>query len=197
MYDKTIFLNESLSEFNKFLNTIKTPNDLLTWMNKNIEYGYVSKSNSKITDMSSGIDFYNNYKLQTPNELFKSRLGVCWDQAEFQRYIFNNMRLENKVIYIVRNDPPDYPTHTFSIYKKGNSYWWFENSFEKYRGIHGSYKNLDEIIKKVNKSMDEFYNNKVDYHWCILPKPKYGIGVKEFMDFAAKYIGPIDESKLI
>ena len=51
---------------------------------QNIEYGWLDKVNNKhrLVDES----FSNNYILQSPKEVIINKIGVCWDQVEFERY---------------------------------------------------------------------------------------------------------------
>ena len=68
-------------------------NDIMDIMN-DIKYGYL--------DINGNIhyvidkDFESLYKLQSPGETFNNKVGVCWDQVELERYLFDkkNMRTE-------------------------------------------------------------------------------------------------------
>lgn len=53
---------------------------------KEIEYGWIDKDNKKhvLVDES----YSDNYVLQSPKEIIKNKIGVCWDQVELERYYF-------------------------------------------------------------------------------------------------------------
>jgi hypothetical protein len=146
-----------------------------------IDYGWVDKNNNihKIVDEA----FSSNYKLQSPKEVVQNKIGVCWDQVELERYLFDNTNLSYKTYFIVHYDNNKCPTHTFLMYEKNNKVYWFEHSWSKYKGIH-KYNSMNELIKDVkhkfistelNSSYDEM--NLVIYEYT---KPKYGISVSEF-----------------
>lgn len=171
----------------------KTPQELLKWMSKNISYGYMKKDGSvykgSLDNSNDKNDYYNEYILQSPQELEKNKYGVCWDQTEFERYHFNKMGVKNEIIYCIHDVKPNYPTHTFAIITLEDGLYWFENSWEKYRGIHGPYKTNKEIIDIVQKYSIKEDKKKAKWKAGKINKPEYGISCKEFMDFANKSVG--------
>ena len=69
-----------------------------------------------------------------------------------------------------------------SIYKKGNNYYWFEHSWEKFRGIH-QYNSLELLLKDVyNKFVENELESNTNKNIIIYEysKPKYHISVQEF-----------------
>ena len=63
-----------------------------------IEYGFKDEygNNISVTNPEKWDDeFYNFYYLQTPDELLESRCGVCFDQVELERNLFekNNINV--------------------------------------------------------------------------------------------------------
>lgn len=144
-----------------------------------IEYGWVDKNNQK--RMIADEAYSDNYLLQTPKEVIKNKIGVCWDQVELERYYFKGYDI--KTYFIVHYDGGKCPTHTFLTFKKNNQYYWFEHSWEKYRGIH-KYDTLKELLIDVKSKFI-----KTELHCdCVLDnliireysKPKYHISVQEF-----------------
>ena len=81
---------------NKIINKIMSIMD-------NIEYGFKDEFGNNIKDTNPQKrenDFFNTvYYLQTPEELLKSKCGVCWDQVELERKLFqeNNIRPVRKL----------------------------------------------------------------------------------------------------
>lgn len=155
-------------------------NEVMDLMSK-INYGWVDKNRVKhINDFD---DYSELYILQSPNEIINSQIGVCWDQVELERYYFKNVNNLIKTFFIVHYDNDKCPTHTFLIYKKNNKYYWFEHSWEKFRGIH----KYDSLIDLLNDIKDKFIcyelhnvynkNNLKIYEYV---KPKYNISVQEF-----------------
>ena len=143
-----------------------------------INYGWVDKNGKKHIDNFEKLSI--NYILQSPNDLIKSQVGLCWDQVELERYYFKN---NVKTFFIVYYDNDKCPTHTFLIFEKDNLYCWFEHSWKKFRGIN-TYSSLKELLSDVKNKfvyyeLNDEYNedNLVIYEY---EKPKYNISVKDF-----------------
>ncbi|MDD2434828.1 MAG: hypothetical protein PHO63_01085 [Bacilli bacterium] len=156
------------------------PKEIFELFNE-IEYGWVDKDNKKhIVDYDT---FFDKYKLQSPDELQESRIGVCWDQVELERYYFNNSGIDVKTYYMVYYDNAKCPTHTFLTYKLDHKVYWFEHSWDRHKGIH-EYNNLKELLVDVRKkfivdqlSEDICYDNLYIYEYT---KPRYGMSVEEY-----------------
>ena len=137
---------------------VKTMNlkidEIMSLMNS-IEYGFKDKNGNNILDINPQKwenEFSKFYYLQTPEELLKSKCGVCWDQVELERKLFqeNNIKFKTYFIYIVDND--SLFSHTFLVYEDNNNYCWFEHSWGKYKGIH-KYKTEKELLLDVKDKM--------------------------------------------
>lgn len=152
-----------------------------------IEYGFKDEFGNNIIDDSFKWDneFNNFYYLQTPQELLKSKCGVCWDQVELERYLFskNNIEVKTYFIYIVDND--NLPSHTFLVYGGNNKYYWFEHSWGIYKGIH-EYENLQELLldvkEKFIKSHNYVYKNSFTFIYEY-EKPNNHITCDEFYKY--------------
>lgn len=153
-----------IDTFEDLLDFIKTPKDLLKWMSKNIDYGICDKNKRKIFNPTSK-EFCKKMVLQTPEELFMSRVGVCWDQCEFQRMIFDHLGIINEVIFIgVYVNKQHYNTHTFSLIEDGTKWRWFENSWYQYRRLSdkNSKENLIKLVlSKQIDSTNETYDKLI------------------------------------
>ena len=122
--------------------------EIMDLMN-NIEYGYVDKEGRKYTKEFD--DFADLYILQTPKEIEKSKVGVCWDQVELERYYFKGNDWNIKTYFLVYYDGDKCPTHTFLTFEKNNKYYWFEHSWERFRGIH----EYESLKKELAERIDE------------------------------------------
>ena len=85
--------------------------------------------------------------------------------------------------FIVYYDGDKCPTHTFLIFHKNDHYYWFEHSYEKFRGIH-EYSSKKELLldvknKFVHDGLEENYNsdNLMLFEYQL---PKYHLTVAEF-----------------
>lgn len=150
-----------------------------------IEYGF--KLNNKNiypqNDDEWSNDFAKQYRLQSPIELMKSKLGVCWDQVELERYYFEKEKIKYETYFIVEYDGKEYPTHTFAIINLNEKYYWFEHSWEPYRGIK-KFDSIELALLDVKSKFIKMLDNRnisskeiVIYKY---KKPNYGINSNEF-----------------
>jgi hypothetical protein len=180
----------------RIFENIKTPQELLTFMNENIEYGYIGKSNQKIYSWkyeNTDMDFNKEYFLQSPEELIESGYGVCWDSAELERNWFEKNNFDFKVFFMIftKEYDNDLPTHTFLAYKEKDKWFWFEQSFGAYRGIH-EYDSLKDLTSDVKKKHFDYaikhrgatIQDEKDLMMCEFKKPRYGSSPQEFVDQA-------------
>lgn len=125
----------------------------------NIEYGWVDKNGENHIKLEPAL-FYGNYQLQTPTELLESKIGVCWDQVELERYYLEKINIIHHAYDIIYVNKNNMPNHTFLVYEENNSYFWFEHAWDKYKGIH-KYNSLKELLNDVKEKfiVDELKNN--------------------------------------
>ena len=170
------------------MDNIKTPEELLSFMSKNIEYGFLGK-NGHIYHKDDS-DWYEQYILQTKEELLNNKVGTCWDQVEFERDWFINNGYEIKTIFEMVNIDYEnnYPTHTYLAYKNDDNWYWFEHSDFNNRGIH-KYNKFDELISDQFNKYVEFLKTfgitKEEIDKIIITefdKPKEHVSAREYFD---------------
>lgn len=177
-----------LEEYKK----IKTPEELLELM-KYINYGYLGK-NSKLhyfADPDFNEVWYEEYILEEPQDILKSKLGNCWDQTELERDWFEKNNYEYKTIYeMVDLDYKNpYPTHSFLVYKDNDNSWnWFENSDYDNRGIH-KFNSLNELLAyqltNYKNFLKTFNITDEELEKIVLKdysKPNYHISAEEYLN---------------
>lgn len=175
---------------------ISSPIELLNYMSANINYGFLGKS-GKIYNNPNSNEWKNNWYsecvVQDAEGILDTKHGTCWDQVELERNWFQENKYEYKTIFIWFEVDKSLPTHTFLIFKLNNNYYWFEHSFEKYKGIH-EFFNEYELIKYVkNKQFEYAIENcgatKDDYKFikCYeYNKPNKNIKVKDYINHVTK-----------
>lgn len=147
----------------------------------NIEYGWVNQNNQKHNIVD---EFYSdNFRLQSPKEVMKNKIGVCWDQVELERYYFKGNDWNIKTYFLVHYDNDKCPTHTFLTFEKNHKYYWFEHAWERFKGIreYGSEKEL--LLDIRDKFIQYELNNQYVKFNLVLheyEKPKYHITTQEF-----------------
>lgn len=147
-----------------------------------ITYGYLDKNHRRIYVIKEH-EFYAGYRLQTPEEVARNRLGVCWDQVEYARSSFARFGCEFVSVYVSLKTGN---SHTFLAFKLKDNYWyWFENSYAKYRGVHGPYLTVEAIAVEVIKHMREepgVEKAKLDFVSLYDMPSRFGLTCQEFMD---------------
>ena len=175
------------------MDDIKTPEELLKFMDNNINYGYLGK-NGRIyhyDDHDFNSDWYEQYILENSDDILSSYCGNCWDQVEFERdwFLRNGYKIET-IYEMVKLDYNNvYPTHSFLIYKDKNDDWcWFENADFNNRGIH-RFKSYDELLnyqyKKYVEFLKTFNISDEEINKIIITKydkPKQHISAKEYLN---------------
>lgn len=103
-------------------------------------------------------DFEEFYYLLSPDELLKTRCGTCWEQVELERKLFTDAGIASETYFICTYAIDASPCHTFLVYKDNDKYYWFENSWYNYRGIH-EYNSLNDLLLDVKDKFIKDYNN--------------------------------------
>ena len=168
---------EKVSKLIKSEINLKSPIELLNFM-KNIDYGFIGIDNKKYNNLDN--DSYRKYKLKNPIDMFKNKIGVCWDQTQFEKYIFNKMNYKFKTYYIQLNDKTN-STHTFLVYEENNKYYYFENAYEKIKGIWES-NSIDDIFNFILKNLFED-DKQYDFEIYEYNTEKSGFKTLEFMNY--------------
>lgn len=154
---------------------------------EDISYGWMDKYGNINNEVDES--FSDNYILQSPKEIIDSKVGVCWDQVELERYLFKKNMEELKTYFICNYDGNKCPTHTFLTYKKDNNYYWFEHSWSKYKGIH-KFNSIKDLLMDVNsKFIESEAGNEYNEKNILIreySKPNPGLNVQEFYKHCEK-----------
>ena len=124
--------------------------------------GDLIMNNSKITSILKLVNKiqYDNttsdesYTVKQPDELLKTKKGICYDIVELERVLFTRKNLEFKTYFSYESSNiSESPTHTYLIFKKDEMYYWFESSWYEERGIHGPYYSYINSVGQVEKRL--------------------------------------------
>lgn len=119
------------------IKNIKTPQDILTFMTENIEYGWLDyKKEKHIKTMKN---FRKEYRTQSIEETLKYKIGCCIDQVYLMHFLLNKLNIKNKMFCCRIYEPDDYNNleeeehmHCFILYYKNNKVYQIEHpNFEK------------------------------------------------------------------
>lgn len=171
MLDKTKL--EDIIKFNQTLNC----------------YEYIIPNNGNPIVEIKKEDFYNYYKMLTPQEFYKYKGGVCWDYVCYESHYFEKYfpDIDYKAFYCLSIDvDKDTITHTFIIFKYDNKYYWFESSWKIKRGVY-EFKSENEALNHIIYNLYKFSESKIEKDYLLqynaLDNNLYGMTCKEYMDY--------------
>ncbi len=161
--------------------------DKIMGIMENIKYGFLDSNGNNIFDEENVETLFSKvYYLMSPHETLNKKVGVCYDQVELERKLFeeNGIRYETYFIYI--DDKRFLPSHTFLVYYMDNKVYWFEHSWYDEKGIY-EYNNLNDLLNDVEikfvKSRENEVINGLDVYIYKYNKPSYNISCDEFFNY--------------
>lgn len=118
-------------------NNLGTIEKFFAFMQKSFRYGFMNRS----FHFHTGVNDTFTYSLQSPFELFTSKIGNCWDMVELYRCFFQNMiDLKFETYYLFYDDGEGCPSHSILVYYNHDRVYWFEPMFNDqdcyFSGIH-------------------------------------------------------------
>lgn len=146
-----------------------------------IQYGWVDSNGNRHTELQG---FSSGYAFQFPEELLKSKLGVCWDQVELERKLFADENINVTPFFIVYYDDKKCPTHTFVIFEEDGKFIWYEHAWEKFAGWH-EFDSLESALETIRNNFIEVENIDVKnpLNLCVYmnyPTPEKKLGCLDF-----------------
>ena len=178
---------------------VKTPEQLMTCLDQNFEYGVIDNSGNKCSDSNSN-EFQlicdTQWKLRSVEEMLKDGVGHCYDQVEIERDWFTKKGFEVKTFWIsayqeeIENSGF---SHAYLIYQDNGMWKLFEHSDFFNRGIY-TFKTIKDAVKWQSEHQIKFAEN------CVKPLKQYTTCIKEYNKPPAnvnmqEYLQFIDNSK--
>ena len=158
-------------------------NEILEKMEE-INYGFIY--DGKIIQEEDFKDTFSlYYHLSSPEEIKKTKVGVCWDQVELERYYLESKNILSKSYFIIKQDKDMTPTHTFIVVQDESYFYWLEHSWYKERGIR-EYSSLKELLQDVKLRFASNQKNDSNIEIYEYKKPIYNISCDEFMKHCLK-----------
>ena len=176
------------------LENIKTPQDILDFMNEHIKYGWLDiNGNEHINNLK---EFRRLYRTSTMEETLHHKIGTCIEQVNLMSYLLTKINIPNKMfctrIYEGKNfndlDAEEH-MHCFVLYYIGDKVYQIEHPNWERIGIY-EYESEEQAINKINAYYIEMAEGKarpVTEFFYVEPN----ISFKEFNN----YINSLDEQK--
>lgn len=177
---KIVVLKEELTFEN-----LTTAEELMDYMNINIEYGWLDKENKKHLNTMKG--FRENYQTTSLQKVLESGIANCIEQAKLIKTFFDKMNIENKM-YCYRsyeteeNFAKEVRMHCFVIYKYQNNWYHFEHANEPERGIT-KYETLTAALKQITSGYEKNDIRKLTE----IPNIPEGLSFKEFNNYVNSF----------
>ena len=158
---------------------VKTPEQLMDYLNNNFEYGVIDNFGNKFYDSNSN-EFQEicntQWKLRSVEKMLQDKIGHCYDQVEIERMWFlkNNYKVKTFWICTYQENVEDSAfCHSYLLFKDGNYWKLFEHSDYFNRGIH-KFKTIKQAVAWQKEQHIKFATS------IIKPKKKYISCIKEF-----------------
>ena len=173
---------------------IKTPNDILTFMDENIQYGWVDINGEKHINTLHNVR--RLYKVLSIEETLKYGVGTCLEQVILMSYLLDRLNIPNKMFCTRIYEPDDFDdldadehTHCFVLYYLDNKVVHLEHPDGDYKGLH-IYDNEEIAIRETNKHYEELAGGKsraITEFYEAIP----GMSFKDFNN----YVNSLDKGK--
>ena len=157
-------------------------NDLNEVFNKtkDIEYGWFDQKGQRHHHISEGLGKF--FKFQSPEQLEKSRIGICWETVELNRKLLEEKNIKSKSYFVVIPHGKFF-SHTLLVVEYNNKVYWIESSLKDHKGIH-EYDSLEELFSFMIENFNIFTGGeeykKEDIRICESTSPKEGSGSVHF-----------------
>ena len=176
------------------INEIKTPQDILDFMNEHIKYGWLDINNEEhIGNMKN---FRRLYRTSTIDEVLEHDLGTCIEQVKLMSLLLSNINIKNKMFCTRIYEGKDFNNleaeehmHCFVLYYTNGKVYQLEHPNWEKIGIY-EYDSEEEAIKEINDyyvEMAEGKSRPVTEFFEVEPN----LSFKEFNE----YINGLDRKK--
>lgn len=127
-------------------------------------------------------NFKEIFYLQNPKQLIESKIGTCFEQVELERELISKLGVDLRT-YFIHYPSENYDiAHSFLIYKDSKKYYWVENAWLKYKGLH-VYNTKEElfndVLEKFVETIPDGEFKKVKMY--LYEKPRFGINYIKYL----------------
>lgn len=165
---------------------IKTPQDILQFMNENIEYGWIDKNNIK--HIGTMKDFRKIYRTMSIEETIENGIGCCIEQVNLIHYLLDKLHIKNKMFCCRIYEPDDYSNledeehmHCFILYYDNDKVYQIEHPNFNKIGIYefdSEKEAIASIVKYYIELSGGIYRPTTEFNTVPV-----GISFKEFNSY--------------
>ncbi len=173
---------------------VKTPEELLKFMDEHLQYGFKDSDGSLYTlddDENFEYGVKNLWRLKDSQEIIIDGYGHCFDQTEVERdwFIENGYRVHTLFVMFCLEEENPYTTHSYLVYESQDKYNLFEHADGPRKGIlefdtlkEAVYHQLESHLL-INNDIKELSKKEIEsLHVFEYSKPPLGVNLFEFYD---------------
>lgn len=164
-----IFSNGNKIPFNTTVNrlytftSINSPEELLNFMNNNIEFGWLNKDNKM--HLGNMKNFRKDYRTMSTNEVLEKGIGICVEQVALMKRYFDDCLIETKVYcfrkYENKNrNSEEIELHLALFYKLKGTWYYIEATGPFHKGIT-KLKDINEGLKIITETYEKSKDRKL------------------------------------
>ena len=147
------------------IENIKTPQDILEFMNETIEYGWIDKNGKK--HIKTMKNFRKDYITQSIDETLNNCIDCCVEQVFLMHFLLDKINIKNKMFCCRIYEPDDYDNleedehmHCFILYYLNNKVYHIEHpNFEKIGIYEYNSQFYDVLVGPSFKEFNNYINN--------------------------------------
>ena len=168
------------------IDEIKTPEDILRFMNENIEYGWIDINGEK--HIKTMKEFRRLYRTSSLEETLNNGLGTCIEQVYLMHYLLDKINIPNKMFCTRVYEGKDFNNleaeehmHCFVLYYLDGKVYQIEHPNWERIGIY-EFSSEEKAIKKINDyyvKMAEGKSRPITEFFEV----KSGLSFKEFNEY--------------
>ena len=153
--------------FEELCSSLETPYDVNNWYNANKIRWTTEKERAEIAKKAN-YDSDGPF-IRWPDQVIKTKIAICMDNAIFMHYFCNSKNIENKILILIgsaattgilkRNFIYGHAVSVFEIKNKG--IFIFDYTDKTLSGIKGPYNSFDEAKKKYLEDFKVNYINSL------------------------------------
>lgn len=175
------------------LEELKTPKDILSFMNDNIKYGWLDINNKEhIGNMK---EFRRLYRTSSIDEVLNHGIGTCIEQVYLMSFLLTKINIKNKMFCTRIYEGEDFNDldsdehmHCFLLYYIDGKVFQIEHPNWERIGIY-EYESEEDAINKINAIYIKMSGGKARPVTEFFEVEK-GLSFKEFN----RYINSLDKS---
>lgn len=146
------------------------------------QYGFLDRRTGKNFKQRSVQNWHKHYRLNSPQQTQKYKVGNCYDTTHNTIDKFIKARIKHRA-YHTRTDDPNDPTHSFVLYEQQPQKWkWLQGSWGPYMNNDLKAKSSAQLLALVSAILKKQSNGKLVYIRPLSKKIKSGMTIDQYFE---------------